>query len=39
MQRRRHGLGQIGGNVVPGKGNAFGRQIVLDGFHAQILSA
>ena len=35
VQRRRHRLGQIGGNVVPGMGNAVLRQVVLDGFHAQ----
>ena len=39
MQRRRHRLGQVGGNVIPGKGNAVGREVVLDGFHAEILSA
>ena len=39
MQRRRHRRGQIGGNVVPGKRNAILRQVVLDGFHAQILTA
>src|SRR5208283_5173082 len=35
VQRRRHRLGQIGCNVVPGFGNAVLRQIVLDGFHAR----
>ena len=35
VQRRRHGLGQVGGDVVPGERDAALRQVVLDGFHAQ----
>ena len=35
VQRRRHGLGQVGCNVVPGERDAALRQVVLDGFHAQ----
>src|SRR5208337_4029734 len=34
MQRWRHGLGQIGGNVVPRDRNARLRQSILDCFHA-----
>jgi nucleoside-diphosphate-sugar epimerase len=35
MERRRHGLGQVGGNVVPGLRDAGWRQVVLDGFHGR----
>ena len=38
VQRRRHRLGKVGKNVVPDTGDPVLWQVVLDGFHADILA-